>query len=124
MRLTPKMTVNPLATRKSEEALARPLSAWRTRLSKGARSALRAERAHHLVRGQVVLAVRIVPVGHGALAVLQHGATDEGTHGGLVIEGAELDGAEDGAEFEARHGIHHRLRLDRRGLLQHGSDRH
>src|ERR687885_2431375 len=101
MRLTPKMTVRPLATRKSEEALARPLSAWRIRLSKGVRSALRAERAHHLVRGQVVLAVGIVPVGHGALAVLQDGTADEGAHGGLVVEGAELYRAEDGAEFQA-----------------------
>src|SRR4051812_44758362 len=111
MRLTPKMTVSPLATRKSEEALARPLSAWRTTFSKVRWSALRAERAYHRIGRQVVLAVGIAPVGHGALAVLQHGAADESAHGGLVIEGAELHSTEDGAECQAGHGIHHRLGL-------------
>src|SRR5687768_10219800 len=121
MRLTPKITVRPEATRNSEEALARPFSAWRISPSMrdgspraaGSRPRCRAELADHVVGRQVGRAVGVAPIDHRPAAVAQRGAADEGAHRRLVVDGAELDlaGAEDGREAQAAQGADHLLRL-------------
>src|SRR5690349_1249108 len=110
MRVTPKMSDRPAPTRKSDEAPASPLSSWTTnpdrsmavwrpgcegrRRSRPGRSGRRAHLLHFLVGGQVLGAVEVLVVDHGAGAVAVGGLADVGTHGGLVVEGAVGDLAE------------------------------
>src|SRR6267142_5433472 len=115
MRVTPKISDRPAATRNSVEALASPLRSWATiedmpKISRRASS--RPSRAR-LFRGaklsdfrvgrQEPRSVRIRPRGHDALAVLPGGAADVSPHGRLMVELAEDDVAERRVHLEALH---------------------
>src|SRR5262245_42998929 len=102
MRVTPKISDNPAATRKSVEALASPLRNWMTSEDMLLR---RSELPHLCVRRQELRAVGVAPRGHHALAVLPRCATDIGAHGRLVVEravGYRTEGSIDPEIFHRR----------------------
>src|SRR5205814_3860001 len=101
MRVTPKISVSPAATRNNADADARPFSSWivsdasvtqKPRRS-GARLFRRSNLANRVVVRQIVFAVRIGPIDHHAFAVLDGGASDECAHRRLVIDRAKSDPA-------------------------------
>src|SRR5262252_507749 len=85
MRVTPKMSDNPAATRNSVEALASPLRNW---MSSEDMLLRRSELPHLCVGRQELHAVGVAPRGHHAFAVLLRGAADVGAHGRLVVQRA------------------------------------
>src|SRR5215472_19204871 len=105
MRVTPKMSDNPAATRNSEDALARPLTNWMRRAERVRASLLRRTvRPHPVVRRQIVGAARVLRVDHDALAVLHGDPPNVRAHRRLVIERAERDLAERRIDDEPLHG--------------------
>src|SRR5215467_7961180 len=104
MRVTPKMSDNPAATRNSEDALARPLTNWMRRAERVRAPLLgRPVRPHPVVGRQIVRAARVLPVDHDALAVLHGDPPDVRAHRRLVIERAEGDLAERRVDDEPLH---------------------
>src|SRR5262245_61255748 len=100
MRVTPKMSDSPAATRNSVEALASPFRNWMTIED----MLLRGSELPHLgISRQVVGAVGVLPRGHHALAILEPRAADPRAHGRLVVELAVDDIAEGRAHLQAFH---------------------
>src|SRR3954463_757695 len=110
MRVTPKMSDRPAPTRNSDEAPASPLSSWTTKPDKSMEGAAcrgsgrRAHLAHFGVGRQVLGAVEIRVVDHGADAVAVGGLADVRAHGRLVVDGAVGDLAERRQQLEAGEG--------------------
>src|SRR5581483_5404872 len=138
MRVTPKTIVSPAAMMKSDDALARPLSAC-TRRKDG--SGKRWPRCLplpmpgeawgegvqlllpcglHLGVGEEVLgAVLVLPILHGAALSLPGGLADPGAHGRLLVERADGHGADRGGELEiALEGGDQLLRVGGAGLVE------
>src|SRR5579883_1884194 len=99
MRVTPKMIERPLATRKSDEAVVRPVRNWMRRKLKrvpvldlpGFRRGALIARPHLLDLGvarKIFRAILIGPIDHDALAVPHIGLPDIGPHGRLMVDGA------------------------------------
>src|SRR4051812_34642013 len=107
MRVTPKISVSPAATMKSEDAPERPVTTCASsepaeRLDKAAaRLWRRPELPYRVVGRQEVLAVVVAPVDHHTLAVAHRGAPDERAHRGLVIDRPEHDASERRVELQA-----------------------
>src|SRR5215475_1971284 len=120
IRVTPKISDSPTATRNSVDALASPFRNWmraeataqgRTGASQRPRGNPRART--RLFAGtdlldlglgrQELRAVGVRPRGHHALAVLHADPTDIGAHRGLVVERAVRDPAERRVDLEALH---------------------
>src|SRR5262245_17561300 len=102
MRVTPKISDSPAATRNSVEALASPFRNWMTTED----MLLRGTEFLHLgIDGQIVGPVRVLPRGHHPLAVFHAGAADVGAHGRLVIERAKHDAAEGCGDAQALHRL-------------------
>src|SRR5262245_10174446 len=106
MRVTPKISDSPAATRNSVDALASPLRTWiasEDMLLGGT------ELLHLGVEWQEVGPVRIFPGGHHALAVLHSGAPDVGAHRRLVVQRPVYNGAEGSVHAQPLHGLHQLL---------------
>src|SRR5258705_2553474 len=108
MRVTPKISDRPAATRNSDEAPARPLRSWTMKAERvmgvlaqaqdsSAPSTGSIDRAQLLDLGRarhVPGAVEVAVVDHHALATLVLGAPDEGAHRRLLVFAAVGDLAE------------------------------
>src|SRR5690606_27864192 len=121
MRLTPKMSERPTATRKSDEASAipfrnctkKPVMADRPvpplqatpAPERGSVDRCRAPLANLFGRGQHGGAVDIAHVGHDALAVNDVERTHKGPHGGLMVFRTILDAPEGGIHFQPAEGL-------------------
>src|SRR5215831_18149662 len=122
MRVTPKMSDNPAATRNSVEALASPLRNWMTNEDMLLR---RSELPHLCILRQEPGAVRVAPRGHHALAVFHGGPADVRAHRRLVVERAEGYRAERRVDPETLHRLDQLLAVeaprlpDRRGGGHH-----
>src|SRR5690242_12671708 len=88
IRVTPKMSDRPAATRNRVEALASPFRSWMTNEDT---LLLGAELPHFRVARQVIRAVGVSPRRHHSLPVLHAGAAHVGAHGRLMVQSAELD---------------------------------
>src|SRR5262249_52380197 len=121
MRVTPKISDNPAATRKSVEALASPLRNWMTSEDMLLR---RAELSHLCVRRQELRAVGVAPRGHHALAVFRRSAADVGAHGRLVVESAVDDRTERSIDPEAFHRLDELLAVRAPRLPDRSDGRH
>src|SRR5262245_56806666 len=121
MRVTPKISDSPAATRNSVEALASPLRNWMTAEDMLLRGA---ELLHLGVGRQVLGPVRVLPGRHHALAVLPRGAADVRAHGRLVIERAVYDGAEGSVDAQALHGLDQFLAVRATGFPDRGGGGH
>src|SRR5215471_5332820 len=125
MRVTPKMSDNPAATRNSEDALARPLTNWMRRAERVRASLLGgAVRPHPVVGRQIVGAARVLPVDHHALAVLHGDPPDVRAHRRLVIERAEGDLAERRIDDEPLHSSNQLLSVGGARLANRGGGGH
>ena len=138
MRVTPKISVRPAAMRKSDEADAEAVQqlaandasdtsiGCATRcdvaaLARGgprAASIGRAQPPHDVVGRQGILAVRVVPVDHHALAVAHLGAADVGAHRRLMIDRAKGHRAERRVDAQALHRRDELLGVGRARLAQ------
>src|SRR5882724_13703499 len=140
MRVTPKISVSPDATRKRNMALARPLRSWMKRKdmipltspsSPGKRvrrrvpSVARAKLLHVVVRRQHLLAGDVLMVDHDAHAALgvDLGGAHPRAHGGLPVGGAEGDRTDGRLHLEALEGGHQLLRLGAARLADGLEDR-
>src|SRR5499427_3839755 len=121
MRVTPKMSDNPAATRNSVEALASPLRNWMTNEDMLLR---RSELPHLRILRQEPGAVGVAPRGHHALAVFHGGPADVGTHGRLVVERAEAYGAERRVDPETLHRLDQLLAVEAPRLPDRGGGGH
>src|SRR2546422_972026 len=108
MRVTPKISVKPAATRNSADADARPFRSWIVKLLSVTRDALlgRPHLADDVIVRLVVLPVGVFPVDHHTLAVLDCGATHVGAHRRLMVDRAECDLAERRVDVEVAHRRH------------------
>src|SRR4051794_8996312 len=102
MRVTPKISVKPAATRNSAEAPARPFNSWTKNEARDTAgqvqfpedagpdagpkiASVRRPQLLHLVVGwQVILAVGVAPIHHHALAILHRRAAHVGAHRRLM----------------------------------------
>src|SRR5690606_32672620 len=125
MRVTPKISERPAATRNSEDASASPFRSWTIKPDKSIflhalwskkRAALRRALAWSIGRthffdflvGRLdVGAVDIADVDHDALAVLLGQLAHVGAHGRLMIDGAIHDLAKGRFHLEAFEGLDH-----------------
>src|SRR5207302_2356373 len=102
MRVTPKINVNPAATRNSADADARPFNSWivsdasvtQSPAQAGKRLIWGTDLADRIVVGQIILAVGVFPVDHHALAVPDRRTSHERAHRRLVIDRAKGDSPE------------------------------
>src|SRR5574337_1781629 len=97
IRVTPKISVRPAATRNSDAADARPFSSWTASDANdtSAPSARgRTQALHDGVGRQVILAVGVMEIDHHALAVTNRKAPDERAHRRLVVDRTERHVAE------------------------------
>src|SRR5690625_2477397 len=118
MRMTPKISDKPAATRNKALALARPLSSWMrnpARVMARTASIGRTQLAHDLVWRLQFATVEIVNIHHHAAFIFYRRATDIHAHGGLVIEFAIGDGAEGRTECEPAKGFHQRCGIGAAG---------
>src|SRR6185295_3152523 len=103
-RVTPKISVRPAATRKRLDADASPFSSWtasEAAVTRFPSSLGRSEPADGVVGRQVVLAVRVAPVDHHALAVAHGGLADVRAHRRLLVERTERDATEGRFDIQA-----------------------
>src|SRR5262247_166282 len=118
MRVTPKMSERPEATRNRNIALARPLRSWTRRRDmaasphpareKALRLAARAHLLHFFVGGQHLLAGDVLVVHHDADPALRIdlGRANPRAHRRLAIHGAEGDGPDGRLHLEPLEGSH------------------
>src|SRR5829696_7536813 len=123
MRLTPKISDNPAATRKSELAPARPFSSCSRTAAplKRARSVF-PQCAHFLIGRLEARTVRVAPIDHHAAAVAPRELADVSAHRRLVVDRAPVHQAEGRLHVEAVQRLDHLLRLGRACLADRGGD--
>src|SRR5690606_11529530 len=125
MRVTPKISDRPAATRNSEDASASPFRSWTIKPDKSIflhtswskkRAAWRRALAWSIGRAHLldffigrldVRTVDIAYVGHDALAVLLGQLAHVGAHGRLMVDGAVDDLAKGRLDLEALEGLDH-----------------
>src|SRR5690349_22417162 len=122
MRLTPKMSDRPADRKKSDEAFARPFSAWSARTSSG-RLLPRAQLPYFGIRGQDRGAVDVLDVHHRALALLDRGLANPRAHRALVIARAVGDRTRRRIDLEVGERGNQLLGFGAARLLDPGSDR-
>src|SRR5687768_850850 len=120
MRLTPKISDSPAATRNSELAPASPFrNCSRTAASLNPAVSLLPQRADLLLGGLDPGAVDVAPVDHRALAVFLRELADVRAHRRLVVERAPYDRAKRGLHLQALQSLDQLLGV-RRLRLAHG----